>query len=90
MMLSLAGVEPEAIGADYAETDAQLASRYDEWLAKAAPERLEAMRNELRCPPEWMLSTLDHVEQRWGGVPAYLEAAGVTPAAIDRLNAKLA
>lgn len=90
MMLSLAGVEPEAIGADYAETDAQLAARYEEWLAKAAPERLEAMRNELRCPPDWMLGTLEHVEQRWGGVPAYLEAAGVTPAAIDRLSAKLA
>jgi protein-tyrosine phosphatase len=90
MMLSLAGVVPEAIGADYAETDAQLASRYEEWLAKAAPERLEAMRDELRCPPERMLSILEYIERRWGGVEAYLEAAGVTPAAIDRLSAKLA
>ncbi len=89
MMLSLAGVEPEAIGADYAETDAQLASRYEEWLARAAPDRLEAMRDELRCPPEWMLSALAYVDQRWGGVEAYLGAAGMTPAAIDRLSAKL-
>jgi hypothetical protein len=37
-----------------------------------------------------MLGTLEYLEQRWGGVPAYLEAAGVTPAAIDRLSAKLA
>jgi protein-tyrosine phosphatase len=89
MMLSLAGVEPEAIGADYAETDTQLATRYAEWLAKATPDRLEEMRAELRCPPDWMLSTLEHVEVTWGGVESYLEAAGVPPANIDRLTAKL-
>jgi protein-tyrosine phosphatase len=89
MMLSLAGVEPEAIGGDYAQTDVQLATRYAEWLARAAPTRLEGMRDELRCPPEWMLHTLDYVEQTWGGVEPYLEAAGVPPANIDRLSAKL-
>jgi protein-tyrosine phosphatase len=89
MMLSLAGVGPEAIGADYAETDAQLAARYKEWLAKASRERLEEMRAELQCPPEWMLGTLEHIEQRWGGVDSYLEAAGVPPANIDRLTIKL-
>ncbi len=89
ILLSLAGVEPEAIGADYAETDLQLAARYEEWLANASPERLESMRDELRCPPEWMLTTLEHVERRWGGVEAYLEAAGVSRVAIARLQDKL-
>jgi protein-tyrosine phosphatase len=89
LMLSLAGVDPEAIGADYAETDIQLAGRYEEWLAKAAPERLETMRDELRCPPEWMLSALEHLEQKWGGVEAYLEAAGLSSSTISRLQAKL-
>jgi protein-tyrosine phosphatase len=89
MMLSIAGVEPEAIGADYAETDLQLAGRYEEWLAKASPERLESMRNELRCPPEWILSTLAHVDQRWGGVEGYLEAAGLPSSTIARLQSKL-
>jgi protein-tyrosine phosphatase len=90
MLLSLAGVEPEAIGGDYAETDVQLATRYTEWLAKASPARVEEMRDELRCPPEWMLRTLDYVEHTWGGVDSYLEVAGVSPAGIDRLRAKLA
>jgi protein-tyrosine phosphatase len=90
MMLSLAGVASDAIGADYAETDAQLATRYTEWLAKAAPDRLAQMRNELRCPPEWMLRTLEHVEHTWGGVESYLETAGVPSDNIDRLSAKLA
>ncbi len=89
MMLSIAGVESEAIGADFAETDVQLAGRYQEWLAKAAPERLESMRNELRCPPEWILSTLDHVDQKWGGVEGYLEAAGLPSSTIARLQSKL-
>jgi protein-tyrosine phosphatase len=89
MMLSIAGVEPEAIGADYAETDLQLADRYEEWLSKASPGRLESMRDELRCPPEWMLSTLAHVHQKWGGVEGYLEAAGLPASTIARLQSKL-
>jgi protein-tyrosine phosphatase len=89
MMLTLAGVEPEAIGTDYAETDLQLAGRYEEWLAKASPERMQSMRDELRCPPEWILSTLDHVDQKWGGVEGYLEAAGLPSSTIARLQSKL-
>jgi protein-tyrosine phosphatase len=89
MMLSIAGVDPEAIGADFAETDFQLADRYEEWLAKASPERLQSMRDELRCPPDWMLSTLDYVNQKWGGVEGYLEAAGLTSSTIARLQSKL-
>jgi protein-tyrosine phosphatase len=86
ILLSLAGVEPQAIGADYAETDVQLAGRYTEWLAKAKPERLEEMRGELRCPPDWILRAIAHLELKWGGVEAYLEAAGVSLDNIDRLS----
>ncbi|HEV2140632.1 MAG TPA: tyrosine-protein phosphatase [Candidatus Dormibacteraeota bacterium] len=89
VLLSVAGVDPDAIGADYAETDIQLASRYEEWLAKASPERLATMRDELRCPPEWILSTLDHLERKWGGVEAYLEAGGLSADIITRLQSKL-
>jgi len=89
MMLSIAGVDHAAIGADYAETDLQLADRYEEWLAKASPERLESMRAELRCPPEWILSTLAHVDEKWGGVEGYLEAAGLPSSTIARLQSKL-
>ena len=89
LLLSVAGVDPEAIGADYAETDIQLAGKYEEWLAKATPERLATMRDELRCPPEWILSTLDHLERKWGGVEAYLEAAGVSPETINLVQSKL-
>ncbi len=52
MILALAGVIPEAIGTDYAETDIHLAERYRQWLAAAPPSELASMRDELRCPPE--------------------------------------
>jgi protein-tyrosine phosphatase len=90
MILGLVGVTPEAIGADYAETDLHLAERYRQWLAAAPPSELESMRDELRCPPEWMLGVLDHIDSRWGGMEAYLGAAGVAAEDITRLQEKLA
>jgi protein-tyrosine phosphatase len=90
MSLALAGVELDAIAADYAETDAQMSSRYEEWLAATSPDKLEEMRDDLRCPPERMTSVLDHLDQRWGGAEAYLEAAGLSSTAITRLRLKLA
>jgi protein-tyrosine phosphatase len=90
LMLSLAQVDADAIAADFAATDVQLAAKYEEWLAAAPPEKRERMRSDLQCPPARIMGVLDHLNQRWGGVKAYLEAAGMTPAAIDRLSAKLA
>jgi protein-tyrosine phosphatase len=89
LLLSLAGVEPDAIAADFAETDAQLAAKYQEWLAAAEPDRRKAMREDLQCPPERMLAVLDHIETRWGGVAAYLEASGVSLSNIDRVASRL-
>jgi protein-tyrosine phosphatase len=90
MLLSLAGAPDDAIAGDFAETDTQLAVRYQEWIAAAAPERRSEMREEFRCPPDRILGVLEHLTKKWGGVPAYLEASGMKPESIDRLGAKLA
>jgi protein-tyrosine phosphatase len=90
MSLALAGVDVDAIAADYAETDLQMSSRYKEWLAATSPDKLAAMRDDLRCPPERMISVLDHIDQKWGGAEAYLDAAGSSATAIARLRSKLA
>jgi len=90
MSLALAGVEVESIAADYAETDAQMATRYQEWLAAAPPQQLEEMREDLRCPPARMVAVLKHLDTRWGGVEGYLEASGVAAADITTLRSKLA
>jgi protein-tyrosine phosphatase len=89
MSLALAGVSTDAIAADYAETDSQLAARYEEWLAAASPEKWQEMRDDLRCPPERIVAVLDHLEQRWGGAEGYLDAAGVEAHDLTRLRAKL-
>ena len=89
MSLALAGVDVDAIAADYAETDSQMATRYEEWLAAASPEELEEMRDDLRCPPERIVAVLEHLDQRWGGVEGYMEAAGVPAADISALRSKL-
>ena len=90
MLLSLAGVSPEDIAADYRETDVQLARQYDLWINEAEPDKREAFRAELQCPPERILGVLEHLQTKWGGVEGYLEAAGVATPAIDALRAKLA
>jgi protein-tyrosine phosphatase len=89
MSLSLAGVNVDSIAADYAETDAQMATRYQEWLAAAPPELLEEMRQDLICPPERIVGVLEHLDQRWGGVEGYLEAAGMAAADVSTLRSKL-
>lgn len=89
MSLALAGVEVESIAADYAETDSQMADRYEEWLAAASPEQLQEMRDDLRCPPERIVGVLDHLQERWGGVEAYLRTVGVDQGDITRLQSRL-
>jgi protein-tyrosine phosphatase len=90
MLLALAGVSDDDIGADYAETDLSLAKQYEIWIGEAPPDRQDAFRAELRCPPERILGVLDAMRRRWGGVEGYLESAGTSPMAIERLKARLA
>lgn len=89
MSLSLAGVGVESIAADYAETDSQMATRYEEWLAAAPPDQLAEMREDLRCPPERIVGVMEQLKKRWGGVEGYLEVAGVPANEITALRAKL-
>jgi len=90
MLLALAGVAPDDIAVDYGDSDVQLARQYEIWINEAEPEKRDAFREELRCPPERILGVLDHLDAVWGGVDEYLEASGVSPTDIDRLRTKLA
>ncbi len=89
MLLELAGVDAADIAADYGETDVQLARQYERWIEAAAPDKRAAFVDELRCPPERILGVIEHIDRGWGGVASYLEAAGMSPSAIDRASAKL-
>jgi protein-tyrosine phosphatase len=86
LMLALAGVEPDVIAHDYGLStgnlrEADLAGR---------PESDQArILEDLRCPPEQVHNMLAHLEQRYGGLQAYLGTIGVSHGEADQLRARL-
>lgn len=89
LLLAMAGVTPDIIASDFIETDVQLAMQYEKWINMAPADSRDAVRDELRCPPERILGVLDFVDTRWGGAHGYVEASGLEPERIDRLSSKL-
>jgi protein-tyrosine phosphatase len=91
LLLGLVGVPAETIAADYALTAECLAPRDREWLENGPGERAEREALAARYAPtaEVMLEVLDRLADRYGGVEQYLTAAGVAPADLDRLRARL-
>ena len=90
LALSVAGVAPEVIAADYAETQSQLAAVVKQL---AGIELYELSTDELdKVPPaaaETMLGVLDAIEAEHGGVLAWLAGHGWTEQDSERLRAKL-
>jgi protein-tyrosine phosphatase len=77
MALHLAGVETATIAADYALTEGRLAEQSAAALAAMSDPRVrEIMRGLQPTPPEVMLTTLEHLDSKYGGVASYLEHGG--------------
>lgn len=91
LLLELVGVPRETIGADYALTAECLRPLEEEWLANGPGERADREKQIAKFTPraEVMEDVLDHLDERYGGVEAYLLEAGVTPEEIRRLRARL-
>jgi protein-tyrosine phosphatase len=92
LLLELAGVDRETIGADYALSEEFLRPRVEEWLENSPPdERAEREKALSKYSPraEVMVEVLDRLDQRYGGVKSYLLQAGVAPQEIARLREKL-
>ena len=90
MLLRLAGVSLEEIGADYALSGDNLAPTLDEWLSTAPTERERLRRQKLSTTPAIaMVRVLEDVEGRYGSVAGYLAAGGVTPSQLQRLRERL-
>lgn len=92
LLLGLAGVTPTVIAADYALSAQYLGEAYRaeaRLRAEAAGIPWAAYQQFLICPPDLMLDTLDELEQTYGGVRAYLSAAGLHAAELDHLTAAL-
>lgn len=90
ILLRLAGVSAEEIGRDYALSGPNLSQTLEGWLADAPDERERRRREKLsQTPASAMVRVIEELERRYGAVVGYLEAAGVQPAQVDRLRARL-
>lgn len=86
LLLGLAGVPEETIVTDYALSGACLAGVYlDEARQRAAAQGFSYDLLVL-CDPDFMRATLAHLNQRYGGIEAYVRTAGLGDAEIDQLR----
>lgn len=90
-LLSLVGVAPETIAADYALSDEYLRPREEAYLLNGPGERAERERivAKYSAKAETMLETLEHLRERHGGVEGYLRNAGVSTDGIAALRRRL-
>ncbi len=92
LLLGIAGVPPDTIAEDYALSARYLTERY---LAEFPPAELSAEGltwqdyQAQSCPPEAMLKVLQYLEERYGGVEAYVRAIGLTQDQVDSLRKAL-
>jgi protein-tyrosine phosphatase len=91
LALALAGVPAPTIAQDYALSGRLLKPYYAAVVKEVPtdPESLTRLAERMACRPEAMLAMLAHLETEHGGVEAYLQAAGVATAEIERLRERL-
>jgi protein-tyrosine phosphatase len=90
MALTIAGVEPAVIAADYALTEDRLREASAAFLDTVADERTrEILRGLQPTPASNMLRVLDHLDDNYGGVEGYLRAGGMSTGQLTALRARL-
>jgi protein-tyrosine phosphatase len=90
LVLSVAGVADELIAQDYAYTEECLSEWRDSTLAGIADEQTRrTVLDRMSARPETMLSMLEFARTKYGGVPQYLAAHGMSPGSIQRLRDRL-
>jgi protein-tyrosine phosphatase len=90
MALTVAGVDRDAIAADYAATELRLRELNEQYLAGITDEgRREQIRTLQATKPETMIDTLDHVDATHGGVAAYLAKGGFDTTSQETLRRRL-
>jgi protein tyrosine/serine phosphatase len=90
LLLRLAGVGLDTIGADYAESGPNLEPRSAAWIDEA-PDDVERAKRVLlsNTPAEGIVRVLEEIERRYGDVAGYLRAAAVSDEQLGRLRERL-
>jgi protein-tyrosine phosphatase len=90
LLLALAGVGRDAIGADYALSEERLQPRHDQWLAEAqTEEERELVRRISYTPPEAIVEVLDELGGRYGSIEDYLRSGGLSERDLGRARSRL-
>jgi protein tyrosine/serine phosphatase len=90
LALSVAGVEPEDVAADYAITEVRFADHFQQYLDSLdTDEERESARAYQSTPPENLRTVLEHLETRYGGVEPYLRRGGMTGEQLEALRERL-
>jgi protein tyrosine/serine phosphatase len=91
LLLSLASVPDNAVAADYALSEPNVAYLCRDWVAAAAadPDEHRLRTRLLQSPAAAMAAVLRWVRESAGGVDAYLREAGVDSSTLHRLRARL-
>lgn len=82
LTLAAAGVDTDAVVADYARTEGLLpverSRRIVEWLRTLHPDALNIEDLATRSPAPVMRALLEGIDERYGSVPDYLRAHGLS------------
>ncbi len=90
LALTVAGVEPDEVAADYALTEERFADHFRRHLdGLESDEERERARAYQATPPENLRVVLRHLDERYGGAEAYLRRGGLTDAQLDALRVRL-
>lgn len=90
LALSLAGVPADLIAADYAAVSDRMRALFAEWVAAVGdPTERDQLTEELSSRPETMITVLDHLQDQYGGVEAYVQHGGLGSGAIAHLRGRL-
>ena len=92
LLLDIAGVDRETIAEDYSLTARYLIQRNLDGHGAAGQEGVTTWRQYQSeyCPPEGMIKTLKHLDEKYGGVPQYMQAIGLSVEQITSLSNALA
>lgn len=91
LVLALAGVAPDVIAADYAESEQALQPLFTQWLAAVADDPVQhtALVSQLAARPETMLAVLAYLDERYGGSAAYLKRCGLRETELEAVRHRL-
>jgi len=90
MALTVAGVKPEVIAADYALTEKRLREAGTAFLETDADNRTrEILRGLQATPASNMLRVLEYLDEKYGGAEGYLRAGGMTTEQLAALRDRL-